>query len=104
MAEPPEWRAPWNEARPGKHNAMNASEREALERLPSEIMIFANATINPQRHVMDARPRQGDLVRKALQPSRLASLAHCRREKSGRGDERLAKTAPSPESLYGSPG
>jgi hypothetical protein len=33
-------RALWNEERPSKHHAMDASEREVFKRLPSEIIIY----------------------------------------------------------------
>jgi hypothetical protein len=35
-----DWRALWNEERPSKHYAMDASERKAFKRLPSEIIVY----------------------------------------------------------------
>jgi hypothetical protein len=35
-----DWRALWNDDRPGKHYAMDASERRTFKRLPSEIVLY----------------------------------------------------------------
>jgi hypothetical protein len=51
------WRSLWNEERPSKHHAMDASERKAFKRLPGEIVIFRgiceNHTVNGMSWTLD---------------------------------------------------
>jgi hypothetical protein len=52
-----DWRALWNEERPSKHHAMDASERKAFKRLSSEIVIYRGVredhTVNGMSWTLD---------------------------------------------------